>query len=124
MCALNNKRHSNDRYLIMISLDHPNSGSREIYRDDVVQLSKTINAELVPKMYLHGKSTAHSISLIIESFDLHVFGEDSKSCVEKWGVAGFSMGGTAAALSASFGLCFDQEICIYHVDFNLFFYRS
>jgi hypothetical protein len=109
MCTLNNKRHPNDRYLIMISLDHPNTGSRKLYRDDVVQLTKTINTELIPKMYLHGKSTAYSISLIIESFDLHVFGENSKSYVEKWGVAGFSMGGTTAALSASFGLCFYEE---------------
>ncbi|KAI8876399.1 hypothetical protein K501DRAFT_200518 [Backusella circina FSU 941] len=109
MCELNKKRHPNDRYLIMVSLDHPNVGSRELYRDDVMQVTKTLNADLLAKMYLHAKSSAHSISLITECFDLCVFGENSKSFVEKWGAIGFSMGGVAAALSISYSRCLHKK---------------
>jgi hypothetical protein len=103
MCTLNESRKPNDRYLIVISLDCPNIGTRKRYRDDVMQETDLISEEYFPKMYLHAKSTAYSMSLIIECFDIYVFGEHSKLYVEKWGITGFSMGGIAAALAHTIG---------------------
>jgi dienelactone hydrolase len=68
-----------------------------------MQETNSISEECFPKMYLHAKSTAYSISLIIECFDIYVFGEQSKLHVEKWGVTGFSMGGITAALAHTIG---------------------
>ncbi|KAI8876092.1 hypothetical protein K501DRAFT_148012, partial [Backusella circina FSU 941] len=103
MCTLNEKRKPNDRYLIMISLDHPNLGTRALYRDDQVQKFGVNGIDQFHKMYVAGKATAYNIVSIVECFDIHVFGEASNTHVEKWGVVGISMGGFTAMMAASIG---------------------
>jgi hypothetical protein len=104
MCTLNEKRKPNDRYLIMISLDHPNVGTRTIHRDDTMQKLHVYDMDMMRKVYVNGKGTAFNIISIIECFDIYVFGEDSDAHVEKWGMVGFSMGAFTTAIAASVGL--------------------
>jgi hypothetical protein len=65
MCTLNEKRAPNDRYLIMISLDHPNAGTRAAYRDDSMQKLDAYDMAMMLKVYVNGKATAFNIISII-----------------------------------------------------------
>jgi hypothetical protein len=106
MCQLNETRGFDERYLIMISIDHPNAGVRKVYDEEEFPTPGSFkHQDLAFKMYLHAKLTAQTISCIIECFDFYAFGLESNLFVEEWGIIGHSMGGMTAGFLPTYGEC-------------------
>ncbi|KAI8883616.1 hypothetical protein K501DRAFT_184094 [Backusella circina FSU 941] len=107
LCQLNTTRRSSDRYLIIITLDHPNSGTRKTYDESPMpKPGSRTHQDIIFKIHLSAKSTAQTIAGIIECFDYYAFGTECNSFVTKWGVIGYSMGGITAEFLPTFGTCF------------------
>jgi hypothetical protein len=93
MYQLNQTRNSNYRYLIIISLDHPNASTGKAYDEEPFPTPELFKQQdLAFKMYIQAKSTTHTISCIIECFDIYAFGTESNLFVGKWGFISHFMG--------------------------------
>jgi hypothetical protein len=85
ICQLNQTRGPNDFYLIIISLCHPNSGTREACNEaPFPKKGSHKNRDFIFKMYLLAKSTAQTICGIIKCFDIYASGTENKAFIERW----------------------------------------
>ncbi|KAI7904341.1 uncharacterized protein BX663DRAFT_432254 [Cokeromyces recurvatus] len=105
ICQLNEHYQKGNRYILVITFDSPNHGSRLIYKPANYGWveGKYKNPTHALDMWSMIHSTSHTVSELIDVVEYYLFG-GSQQWVEIWGVMGFSMGGHATFLTAANGI--------------------
>jgi pimeloyl-ACP methyl ester carboxylesterase len=108
LVQLNATRKGNDAHLLVITFDSPNHGSRLTHKlaNFAWVEGKHQNPNHALDMWGMVYSTSRTVSELIDVVEHYLFGPQSTSIVEKWGVMGFSMGGHAAFMAAADGKFF------------------
>ncbi|KAJ7510274.1 Alpha/Beta hydrolase protein [Mycena galericulata] len=90
--------HAGEKDLLVIAFDHRNHGSR--LRDEVGTLGFEKNPKHVHDMYSMQTGTAKDVSFVMDFLEAYLFPSGERSIVG-WGVAGVSLGGHSAWITAA-----------------------
>ncbi|KAI8094811.1 Alpha/Beta hydrolase protein [Thamnidium elegans] len=103
LCKLNQHRKHDENYLLVITFDCPNHGTRLVHKlaNFAWAEGKYQNPNHALDMWAMVNSTASTVSELIDVVEHYLFGGLERSIVKVWGVLGFSMGGHAAFLAAA-----------------------
>ncbi|GAA5797828.1 hypothetical protein HPULCUR_003224 [Helicostylum pulchrum] len=105
LCKLNQHRKHEENYILVITFDCPNHGTRLVHKlaNFAWVEGKYENPNHALDMWSIVNSTASTVSELIDVIEHYLFGGLERSIVKVWGVLGFSMGGHSAFLAAANG---------------------
>ncbi|KAI8878566.1 hypothetical protein K501DRAFT_163442, partial [Backusella circina FSU 941] len=105
LCSLNEKRRPQDRYIMAVSFDGPNHGSRRVYKEIVeIETSSTYDRQALGMgLNLYSIEISRTMSQLMDVFEIYVFGPHHRHPVEKWGAMAFSLGAHAIFMTIAKG---------------------
>ncbi|KAI8048328.1 uncharacterized protein B0P05DRAFT_481015 [Gilbertella persicaria] len=111
LCKLNECRQQTDRYLLIVTFDAPNHGTRLLNKTANYGWNEGNDSHALD-MWSMIHSTSHTVTELINVLEYYLFGPQKNPVVQVWGVTGFSLGGHASFLSAAKGTGFHSQIKI------------
>ncbi|KAI8991015.1 hypothetical protein BDF20DRAFT_812958 [Mycotypha africana] len=110
ICRLNNQYQNGNRYIIVVTFDAPNHGSRLVNKlsNHTWMEGPHRNPHHALDMWTLVVSMSQTVTELIDVLEFYLFKDASKSLVEVWGVLGFSMGGHATFLAAANGIALSR----------------
>ncbi|KAF7727392.1 hypothetical protein EC973_007556 [Apophysomyces ossiformis] len=103
LCTLNTGNYSNKRHLIVVAFDHANHGTRLVNKraNYAWRHKNDENPTHAFDMWMMVRTSAATISSLIDVLEHYLFEPLNEPRVDIWGVIGFSLGGHTAFLAAA-----------------------